>query len=399
MRDPSAVSSATPELETTGGEAAFESLQETLRTAGPGAALQQLVDRLDTAGEYRALLDALLLKARHELGLPPVQVGSLSDLPEPTRTRYEERYVEAIRLVGSKLLAAGEIPTAWAYFRAIGEPGSVASALDAYQPGEDPERLAQVIDVAFNQGANLSRGFELILQHYGTCSAITALEQAQGNDPAAQRACIERLIRHLHGQLAENLRADLRQRGVPEPPADLSIARLVSDHPELFADEAYHTDVSHLSATVRYAILVTDPAVLALAADLAEYGRRLSSRLQFEGAPPFEHTFEDHLRFLGALLGRNVEAAIAHFRDHADNAEGDDLESSVPAQVLVNLLVRLGRLDEAIDVASQKLAAFPDAALACPGIAELCQRAGRLDRLEGIARTHGNLVQFLAAQL
>ncbi|MFO0888980.1 MAG: hypothetical protein U0790_07505 [Isosphaeraceae bacterium] len=377
----------------------FEVLSESLRVGGPEAAIRALVEQLEAAGEYRALLDALLLKARHELGLPPVQVGSLYDLPETVRTQFEERYVEAIRHVGTKLLAAGEIPAAWAYFRAIGEQEPVAAALDRYLPGDDHEKLAQVIDVSFNQGANPRRGFELILGHYGTCSAITALEQARIHDPAIQAACVERLVRHLHAQLLENLQADLRQRGTPATGASRSITELVAAHPELFAEEAYHTDVSHLSSTVRYSIMLTDRAALALAADLAEYGRRLSPRLQFEGAPPFERTFEDHLRYLRALLGQDVEQAVAHFRRKAEETLGDDLESTYPAQVLVNLLVRIGRLEDAIDVAGEQLAGLADGALVCPGVAELCQRAGRLDRLEAIARSHGNPVQFLAARL
>ena len=297
--------------------------------------------------------------------------------------------MEAVRLVGSKLLEAGEIPTAWAYFRAIAEPEPVAAALEAYQPDDDAEALGQIIDVAFNQGANPRRGFELILDHYGTCSAITALEQVPPGDTATQVACVERLIRHLHAQLAASVRADIVQRGQLAPAKGTSIAGLIEGRDWLFRDEAYHTDISHLSATVRYSILVSDPAVLALALDLAEYGRRLSPRLQFEGAPPFERTFDDYRLFLKALLGEDQDAAIAHFRTKADAARGDDFESSLPAQVLVTLLARVGKLDEAIELASDRLAHLPEAALTCPGIAELCQRAGRLDRLATDLQTAG----------
>src|SRR5207249_11462875 len=102
-----------PETET------FEALNQALRVSGPTALLDLLIRRLDERGEYRALLDAKLLKARHELGLPLIQVGSLAELPGDARTKYEERYVEAIRAVGDKLLDAGEIAGAWPYFRAI----------------------------------------------------------------------------------------------------------------------------------------------------------------------------------------------------------------------------------------------------------------------------------------
>ena len=391
--------SATPDPAPAGEEPIFDVLERTLSAAGPGAALGQLIEHLDRAGEYRALLDALLLSARHELGLPPIQVGTLASLPEPARSRFEERYVEAIRQVGGKLLAAGEIPTAWAYFRAISEPEPVVAALETYQPGQDAEKVGQVIDVAFHQGAHPRRGFELILDHYGTCSAITALEQAPPSDAATQEACVARLIRHLHGQLAANLRADITQRGGEAAAESTSIAELLAAAPGLLDDECYHIDISHLSSAVRYSIMVTDPAILELAIDLTEYGRRLSPRLQFEGAPPFEKTFDDHRIFLKALIGKDVDAAISHFRGKLQPAAGADLESTLPAQVLVNLLVRVGRIDEAIDVAAEHLAEVPDQALTCPSIAELCQRGGRLDRLAEIARKRGNPVHYLASRL
>ncbi len=376
----------------------FDTLERALQSSGARAAIDQLIDHLDKAGEYRPLLDALLLKARHDLGLPLFHFGSLSSLPEPLRTRFEDRYVEAIRLVGSRFLDRGDIPTAWAYYRTIAEPLSVAAALERYQPDEDAEKLGLVIDVAFNQGANPRRGFELILDYYGTCSAITALEQVPPSDPAVQVACIERLIRHLHDQLVVNLGADIRQRGEAAPET-ASISDLIAGRDWLFADEAYHTDISHLSATVRYSILVTDPAVLGLAAELADYGTRLSPRLQFEGSPPFERTFDDHLIYLCALLGQDQDVAIAHFQNKLDTNAGGDPETSLPAQVLVNLLARIGRLDQAIDLAAARLAHLPDASLGCPGIAELCVRAGRMDRLATIARQQVNLVNFLAARL
>src|SRR4051812_35742250 len=88
----------------------FDELDTLFRTEGPAVAIERLIETLEARQEYRALLDALLLKARHELELPLIQSGPLSDLQEPIRTRFEEKYVEAIRRVGTKLLEAGEIP-------------------------------------------------------------------------------------------------------------------------------------------------------------------------------------------------------------------------------------------------------------------------------------------------
>jgi tetratricopeptide (TPR) repeat protein len=385
--------------QSTNHDRAFASLEETLRLSGPQTALEELIRHLDETGDYRALLDALVLKARHELGLPLIQVGALSELDEPARSRYEDKYVEAIRLVGSKYLASGDIPAAWSYFRAIAEPEAVCTALESYEATDDVERTTQIIDVAFNQGANIKRGFELILDTYGTCSAITALEQIPAADRAAQAACIERLIRRMHRDLVASLRADIAQRGQPLPPEGTTIAGLVGTRDWLFSDEGYHIDISHLSAAVRYSVLISDLDSIAQAVDLSEYGRRLSPRLQFEGVPPFERIFEDHRRYLRALLGEDVDAAISHFQDKLAPLESGDLESSLPAQVLVNLLSRIGRFDEAIEVFAKHLAALPESALNCPGLGELCLRGGRKDRLATISRQHGDLVHFLAAQL
>lgn len=380
----------------------FDELDQTLRSAGASAALDLLVQRLDAGGDARALLDALLLKARHELGLPLVQVGAFSDVPEGVRTQYEDRYVEAIRTVGGKLLAAGDIPSAWPYFRAIAETKPVFDAIEAYDPAGDDERLGQIVEVAFNQGAHARKGFELILKHYGTCSAITAFEHLP-REEATRLACADMLVRQLHEHLVATLRAEIAHRGQPLPPEGSPIATLIAGRDWLFADDGYHIDVSHLAATVRVSPLLSDLGTVALAAELTDYGRKLSPRHKYEGDPPFEDVYEDHGVYLKALLGDNVEAAIAHFRakltPQSDDPELPAENDPVAAQVLVGLLVRLDRLDEAIDVAASHLAGVPESSLFCPGVAQLCEKAKRPSRLAEIAREQGNLVHYTAAIL
>jgi hypothetical protein len=388
-------------------DAPFHVLDETLRTAGPKAALDRLVAHLNERKEFRALLDALLLKARHELGLPLIQDGNLSELDEPLRTEYETRYVEAIRTVGARLLESGDIAAAWPYFRAIGETEPVLKALEAYRPAAEDERVGTIIEVAFNQGAHFRRGFELILEQYGTCSAITAFEHLPP-DEAIRTACADRLVRRLHEELAANLRADIAQRGQPLPAEDTPITALIASRPWLFGEDAYHIDLSHLTSVVRFSPLLKDRETMALALGLADYGRNLSPRHRSEGEPPFENHFADHAVYLQALLGRDVDAAIAHFQAKLPPA-GDESESETegsasaygtyPAQVLIGLLLRLGRLDQAIEVAAEHLAELPESALTCPSLAQLCQRAGQPARLGQVARAHGDLVRYAAAIL
>jgi hypothetical protein len=381
----------------------FDALDQSLRASGPPAVLDVLIHQLDDRGEFRALLDAMLLKARHELGLPLVQAGGFGEIPEDLRSKYEERYVEAIRVVGGKLLASGDIPGAWPYFRAIGETEPVVRAIEAFEPTEHDERVGQVVEVAFNQGAAPRKGFELILKHFGTCSAISAFEHLP-RDEAVRLACADQLVRQLHEHLVANLRAEIAQRGQPLPPEGTPIADLIEGRDWLFVDEAYHIDVSHLSSTVRISPMVTNPETLALASELTDYGCKLSGRHRYEGDPPFEDVYADHGIYLKALLGHDVDAAIAHFQAKltpavAPDSEDQPQDDPTTAQVLVGLLVRLGRLDLAIDIAEEHLAGLPESSLFCPGVSQLCQRAGQPARLARIAREQGDLVQYTTAIL
>ena len=376
----------------------FETLDRALATSNPAEALERMASALADRGEFRALLDARLLQARLDLGLPLVQAGSLADIPEPTRTQYEERYVEAIREVGRKLLDAGEIGAAWAYFRAIAEKEPVAEAIEAYEPAENDEKIGQVVEVAFNQGVHPRKGFGLILDHYGTCSAISAFE-ALPPDEATRVACADRLVRRLHDDLAANLRDEIARRGQPLPPEGTSIGDLIAGREWLFVDDSYHLDVSHLAATVRLSPLLVDPATIARAVGLTDYGRNLSERHRYEGDPPFDDHYGDHAIYLRAILGQGVEEALAHFRSKLPAPDPDGRDESIAAQVLVRLLVRLGRTEEAIEVAAEHLAHLPDSALACPSVAQLCQSINRLDRLAEIARGRGDVVNYAAARL
>jgi hypothetical protein len=275
----------------------------------------------------------------------------------------------------------------------------VAAAIEAYRPAEGDEQVGQIIEIAFNQGAHPRRGFELILEHYGTCSAITAFEHLPPEE-SVRVPCAAALVRQLHEQLSFSLRADIARRGQPAPPEGASIPELIAGKPWLFADDAYHIDISHLGAVVRMAPLLTDPEALGLAIELTDYGRNLSGRHRYEGEPPFENLYEDHGLYLRALRGENVEEAVAHFRAKLPPPDPDGSPSeTLPAQVLVRLLERVGRLEEAIAVAAEHLADVPESWLACTPLPVLCRRANRPDLLAKAARQRGDLVQYAAAIL
>jgi len=385
--------------------ATFEQLDAALRGGGASEAIDVLVDWAERSENSRALLDALLLKARHDLGLPLVPVGPLAELPEPVRTQYEDRYIEAIRRVGRQRLEAGDILGAWPYFRAIGEKEPIAEAIEAVDPDAiEGEVLGQIMEVALQHGVHPRRGFELVLETYGVCSAITAFEQLPPEEDV-RAECAERLAKTLLEQLGWNLRSEIERAGQPAPPETATIAELIADRPWLFEEEGYHIDTSHLASIVRMSPLLREPEAIRAALELTDYGRRLSDRLRYEGDPPFEKLYEDHAVYLKALLGEDVEAAIAHFRaklpEPRSDPDGDEPDPllTMPAQMLIRLLDRLGRQEEAIPIAAEHLQGVPDGYLLCPNLTSLCQAANRWDLLAQYAREHGNAVQYAAAIL
>ena len=376
----------------------LDDLDRALAESGPSAALDRLVAAMEARDDPRGLLDALLLQARHDLSLSSVLAGSLADLAEPARSKYEERYVEAIRRVGSRMLAKGDIVGAWPYFRAIGEKEAVAAALETFSPGEGDSSVGHVVEVAFTQGVHPRRGFELILEHFGICSAITSFESLPP-DEVVRIACAQKLTERLHEHLVLSLRDEIERRGQPMPPQGTSIPDLIAGRDWLFFDDAYHLDVSHLAAVVRVAPILEDREALAKAVELTDYGAKLSDRHKYAGDPPFERVYEDHGLYLRALLGLGEEEAIGHIRDSIPPLDPDGGGDTSAAQILIRLLVRLNRLDQAIDISAEHLAGVPEGMLMVPGLSQLCQRAGRLEKLAEVARAQADPVRYASAIL
>jgi hypothetical protein len=92
-----------------------------------------------------------------------------------------------------------------------------------------------------------------------------------------------------------------------------------------------------------------------MARELCEYGQRLSGRFVSPGDPPFEDQYRAIGIYLAILAGDNVEEGLDYFRQQAEQADPETV-GTYPAQVLVNLLLRLDRPAEALAVARKYLA-------------------------------------------
>jgi hypothetical protein len=206
--------------------------------------------------------------------------------------------------------------------------------------------------------------------------------------------CIKRLVRALHGELTERLKAEIeRQQGFA--PTAKTIPELMAGRDWLFADEFYHIDLSHLSSVVQMSAQLDKCDELRMARELCLYGQKLSPRFQQVTDPPFENQYKDYEVFLSILAGDNVEEGLAHFRAKAENADPDTV-GTYPAEVLVNLLLRLGRPQDALEISRRFLTKLGEARLSCPSFVELCQQTGNFQALAEVAREQGNPVNFLA---
>lgn len=385
--------------------AAYAELEETLKKKGAKVAIQDLCDRLRESGDYGGLFYALLMKKRHELGVNPLPTGPAGDLPQQHHHAYEDAIRDAGRLVGKLYLDNGNLIQAWGYFRMLGENEPVRAALEAYQAGEE-EDVQPLVQVAFYEGVHPKKGFDWILQRFGLCSAITTLSGQEGNQSTEDRNhCIQILVRALYRELRERLLADIEKREgklpaeAQTPPETPGVVRkLIAGRDWLFEDDFYHIDVSHLSSVVQMSINLDRCPELELARELCDYGKRLSPRFQNPGEVPFENQYEALGVYLSILAGDKVDDGLAYFRKKIEQNSPEEV-GTFPAEVLVNLLLKVGRDRDALAVSRKYLAATSDRRLTCPTLAELCRKVGDFRTLAEVAREQNDPVHFLAGLL
>jgi hypothetical protein len=375
----------------------YDDLQRTLAAEGADAAARRLCQRLNDNKDYVGLFYALLLHKRQQLGVSPIPTGPAADLPPHTHADYEEAIRQAGRHVGELFLRDGQVPQAWAYFRMLNEPEPIRQALEAHRPAED-EDLQALVQIAFYEGVHPRRGFEWILQRFGLCNAITTLSsQELPHTPEDRQYCLQELVRALYAELRERLAAEI-ERHDGQAPAQSTLRELIAERAWLFDEDSYHIDLSHLSSVAQMSMHLSPSPELELARELCAYGQRLSGRFVHAGDPPFEDQYRAIGLYLAILAGDKTEEGLAYFRQQAEQADPETV-GTYPAQVLVNLLLRLDRAAEALAAARKYLAAADNRQLSCPSIVELCQKVGDYRTLAEVAREQNDPVHFLAGLL
>ncbi len=367
----------------------FAELDRMLISEDIPAVLDYLADQFRSLRRYALIFEARLMKKRFELGLPLIQTDASSEFSERNRSSYENAMIDAARETGKLFLADGEIERAWPYFRAIGDTQPVADAIERVQPGEDVD---SVIAIAFQEGVNPTKGLELILKTHGICRAITSFGMYSLQKDRDR--CIALLVGNVHAEVMARMSNAIESQEGVKPTPD-TLPDLFASRPWLFGEYDYYVDPSHLVSLLPYCAEIKDRETLDLFHQLCEYGQRLSAQFQSPGEPPFENPYLDYGHYVQALLGDDVEAHISHFRA---KISGYDPQQACfgPAQMLINLLVALGRYDEALHISLQYL---PDgeSGLPCPSASQLCYLAGDYGQLQDLAKKRGDLLTYVAA--
>ena len=390
------------------GSLQFGQLAAEIASRGVAAALTTLAAWLKEQANYRDLFTVRQMQARHKLGLPIIDVGQTRDLADPLRAQLEDEYIVACREVGLLLLAQGKLREAWMYLQISGDKAAVRERLAAIEPTD--ENRNEVIELALYEGVWPRRGLELILASHGICNTITTLDGMLPNlsrDEQSEAAGL--LVRHLHANLLENVRADIeRQQG--KPPAETTLAELLADREWLLAGGNYHIDTSHLSSVVRFARMSDNVETLRLAVDLTEYGRRLHTQFQFAAEEPFADYYPSHALFLGALLAQAEHGLVAEGPARADiidraipffreRAERTDIQASGTAAIefYISLLARLKRFDLAMDELNHLIPAGQSTMGIAPHLWELAERSGNYPKMAEICQARGDLVGYTGA--
>lgn len=372
----------------------FTTLEAAHAQGGVAATLEALANQLRADRKHHELFEALKMQVRLRLGLPLLYGDSSDDLDEQTRNKLEDGLIAACRDVGTQLMRAGRVREGWMYLRPVGDKKLALELLAGVEADED--NVEEMVDVCLREAVDVHRGFSLVLKYFGTCNAITTFEgELPRHTRTEQQIAAGLLLEHLYQELSQNLRGDIgRQSGAT--PTEVTIRELVVDRPWLFQEMSYHVDTTHLSSVVRFARLLQDARLLRLALDLTEYGRRLHTQFQYAGEAPFEEVYPSHALFFQALLGENLDEAMAYFRGKAEASE-PRTQGTAPIEVYVDLLARVGRPSDAIDEAIRLNPEGLSMQGLAPTLLELAQQAGSFDRVREHCRQHGDILGFTAS--
>lgn len=369
----------------------FNQLETSMQDGGIEAVLAQLISGLKEEKKYHELFEALKMKVRHSIGLPLLYGESGDELEESQRNALEDGLLDACRQVGMGLLTEGRISEGYMYMRPVGDRQAVKEVLDQIQAGDS--NIDELVEVLLQEGVDVERGFQIVLDSYGTCNSITTYETVVSHkSKPEQRKVAKLLLDHVHAELFNNVKSDIAHRSEAEA-EETTLAELVADREWLFGEHAYHIDTTHLASTTRFSRILEDEVSLRKALDLTYYGRMLNSQFQYEGDEPFTDIYPDHALYYQALLGENVEEALAHFKQKAHDVPRNQW-GTLAVEVYIDLLNRIGKVDEAIAATAELIQPGERTSGLAPSLLELCESKGDYSQLVESCRGANDVLGF-----
>jgi len=369
----------------------FEQLEQQCTSGGVDAVLEHLITSLRQDKKHHELFEALKMQVRHHAGLPLLYGESGDDLDPKQRTLLEDGLLGACRQVGTGLLEDGRVSEGWMYMRPVGDVAAAREMINKIEVQDD--NIDEMVEVLLQEGVDPARGFSVVLQNYGTCNAITTFESVMPQKGKAdQRAVAQLLLRHVHQELFTNVKADVATREDSEPTAT-TLAELIAGQEGMFGEHSYHIDTTHLASTTRFSRILDDEESLRLALDLTQYGRELHEQFQYEGDEPFTDIYRHHAFYFQALLGENLDEALAHFKDRSDNVDTNQW-GTVGIETYIDLLARVGKIEEAIAVTIEKTQPGQRTMGLAPSLLELCERSGNYSPLMDACRGSDDVLGF-----
>ncbi len=375
----------------------ISSLHEAFTNQSPEAAIDRLIEIQSRGRDAHALLMARLLKHRYELGLPLTRLTSFDDVPDRLKDDFEKRYIAELERLGQELLDRNEIGQAWQYFRVINKAEAVSQAIEKIPAdGSHDDHTEEVIQIAVYELVNPSHGLKMMLRSNGMCNTVTAFDQIYLQTPLKERMTSAAfLLEAMHEELTIGVRRHVEEKVAMLPP-DMALRELITQHLWVFEKGNYHTDLSHLSAVIRFArCLTNETPQLPLIEDLLLYGENLDRDLLPHHDPPFEDFFVAHRHFFDVVSTRDIEGGLSYFRAKMENAD-DEQDRSLSALVVIDLLSRLNRFDEAAPLVLKYLT---DERIHGNAFLDFCRDAKQFDLLKQHAENTNNPLLYLTAEL
>lgn len=369
----------------------YQQLSDEYQTGGMTAALETVEKTLRQEKRFHELFEVLKMQTRQRLGLSLLH-DDASQLSDEAQRRFEDELLDACRDVGFSLMEAGQVQESWGYLKHLTDRDEVVAAVRMLEVTDD--NLEAIIGLLLYEGLDCDRGFELVLEKYGTCNAITTMQNAMyGRSKTDRCATGRRLVHHVHHELLESVKAHVeREQG--SAPTENRLVDIIADRDFLFENGSYHIDTSHLSSTVQIAVELDDQDTLALALDMARYGEKLHAELQYPSQTPFEDTYPSHIKFFSALLGENVDASLGYFRERAEQTDAHQ-EGTFAIETYIDLLARIGRPADAIEAAVVLIPAGIQTTGRAPTLYDLSNQLGSFDRYRALCIEREDLLGFV----